>query len=177
MLDVGTGHGLFALYLAERSPARRVHGVDIDDDKLTMARAAAARAPRLTNVSFTAGPDLGDADGDFDAITVLDVLYLLDPGHQERLVAQLAERLRPGGHLVVKESAETPRWKLRWSRAEEVLATKVLRITESTDSGLPFTAPAALAAWMAEAGLTVAERAIDRHYPYPHYLVVGTRPH
>ena len=176
MLDVGTGHGLFALHLAERSPARRVHGVDIDEDKLTMARAAAARAPRLTNVSFTAGPGLADAHGDFDAITILDVLYLLEPVEQQRLVGDLARRLLPGGRLVVKESAETPRWKLRWSRTEEVLATKVLRITKSTDTGLPFTSPSALAAWMTEAGLTVAERAIDRHYPYPHYLVVGTRP-
>lgn len=176
ILDFGTGHGLFAVYLASLSTRREVHGVDIDEDKLVVARAAAAGAPALDNVTFSSGLDLEGTGGDYDAIVIVDVLYLLEPSHQARLVADLAVRLSPGGRLVVKESAEGPRWKLRWSRAEELLATRVLRITKSTGTGLAFTSPTCLAEWMADAGLDVAQRAIDRGYPYPHHLVVGTAP-
>ena len=44
ILDAGCGHGLLSLYLAAQSPERRITGVDIDDEKLAVARRAAAAA-------------------------------------------------------------------------------------------------------------------------------------
>lgn len=173
---MGTGHGLFALYLASVATRREVHGVDIDEGKLAAARAAAAADPALDNVTFGTDTDVGDAGVCYDAIVIVDVLYLLEPRHQARLLADLAARLSPGGRLVVKESAEEPRWKLRWAKTQELVVTRLFRITQSTDTGLSFTSPARLAGWMVDAGLDVAQRAIDRGYPYPHHLLVGTAP-
>ena len=46
VLDLGCGHGSFALYLAARSAERTVTGVDVDADKLAAARQAAGRGRR-----------------------------------------------------------------------------------------------------------------------------------
>lgn len=173
IVDVGCGHGLLALHLAAGSSSREVIGLDIDDAKLAAARAAAAVHPALDNVTFSSADRLGDLDGPAAAITVVDMLYLLDRVHQEALVQSLAQRLAPGGRLVIKEMAPTPRWKHRWMRAEEIVATRVARITASNDGVLCFTAPAEMRRWMTEAGLEVDERAVDGGRPYPHHLVVG----
>lgn len=174
ILDLGCGHGLLALHLAARSPAREVLGMDIDQAKLAAGRAAAAASPGLDNVTFAPADHLDDLAGHFAAVTVVDVLYLLGGAHQEALVRSLARRLDPGGRLVVKEMARTPRWKHRWMHAEEILATRVARITASSDGVLRFTTPEELRAWMVAEGLDVAERAVDQGRPYPHHLVVGT---
>ncbi|MBL8778054.1 MAG: class I SAM-dependent methyltransferase [Acidimicrobiales bacterium] len=176
MLDVGCGHGLLALHLAAGSARREVVGVDIDEAKITAARRAAAAAPSLPNVAFASADDLATIDGPFAAVTVVDVLYLLTAEHQEALVRSLACRLAPGGSLLVKEMAPTPRWKHRWMHGEEVLATRVARITASTDGVLHHTAPEDVRRWMTTEGLAVSDRRLDRRRPYPHHLVVGVAP-
>src|SRR5690606_33985196 len=104
------------------------------------------------------------------------VLYLLERPHQETLVRTLARGLAPKGRLVIKEMAPTPRWKHRWMQAQELLATRVARITASEDGALCYTPPATLGGWMRDEGLVVAERAVDHGLPYPHHLIVGTAP-
>lgn len=176
VLDVGCGHGLLALHLAAGSAHREVVGVDIDEAKIAAARRAATAAPSLSNLTFASADDLATIGGPFDAITVVDVLYLLTAQHQETLVRTLAGRLAPGGRLLVKEMAPTPRWKHRWMHGEEVLATRVARITASTDGVLHHTAPEDIRRWMTTEGLTVADRPLDRRRPYPHHLVLGINP-
>ena len=175
ILDVGCGHGLLALHLAAGSSEREVIGVDIDGAKLLAARRAASAAPALTNLAFVADEEIDD-HGPFDAVTVVDVLYLLTTEHQAALVRSLARRLAPGGRLLVKEMAPAPRWKYRWMHAEEIVATRVARITASRDGVLHHTAPSDLRRWMTAEGLEVSERRLDRHRPYPHHLVTGSAP-
>jgi hypothetical protein len=67
----------------------------------------------------------------------------------------------------------TPTWKARWSRFQEVLATRVMRITEGEE--LELIPSADVVAAMTAAGLTVETRRLDRGRLHPHYLAVGTR--
>lgn len=172
ILEVGCGHGLLSLLLAVTSAARDVHGIDVDEDKLDAARAAAVRADVTASFEAVHGGEL--PDGPWDGIAIVDVLYLLDADAQRALLVSCAERLAPGGSLVVKEMAPVPRWKAAWNHAQEVAAVKLLGITEG--SQLTFLTPAELAAAMTGAGLTVRERPLHRHYPHPHHLLVGRRP-
>lgn len=176
ILEVGCGHGLLSLYLALTAAGRRVVGVDVDGAKVEEARAAAGRLePReVSEVGFTAVPPGWLPDGPADAVVIADVLYLLAPEDQRRLLQRCAGCVVPGGRLVVKETAMEPAWKFRWNSIQETLSTRVLRITASGD-GLHFVPPATMAGWLAGSGMEITSRAIDRGYPWPHHLLVGRR--
>ena len=173
ILDLGCGHGLFTLHLALGSATRALVGVDIDGDKLEVAKAAASSC--APDVEFRLGTAEEVPAGPWDAVTVLDVLYLLDAEEQRRIVTDAAHQLAPGGVLVIKEMSRTPRWKFAWNRAQELLAVRVLRITAGHD--MTFVPDDALPAWMLAAGLEVlTDQRVDKGYLHPHRLVVGRRP-
>jgi 2-polyprenyl-3-methyl-5-hydroxy-6-metoxy-1,4-benzoquinol methylase len=171
VLDLGCGHGAFALYLAATAPEREVTGVDVDEAKLASARRAAARA--VLPVRFVQAIDGTPPDGPWDAITVVDVLYLLGRAAALALVADAARRLAPGGALVVKEIDVRPRWKYELARAQEIVSTRVTRITEGT--GVSFVPPGVLEAAMAGAGLVVDRVPLGGGSLHPHLLFVGRR--
>jgi 2-polyprenyl-3-methyl-5-hydroxy-6-metoxy-1,4-benzoquinol methylase len=171
VLEVGCGHGLLANYLALESGAREVHGIDVDGPKIEAAR----HAGQASGATFASLPPGRLPDGPWDAVAVVDVLYLLADDEQRRLLRACAARLAPGGVLVVKEMSPSPRWKARWNRAQETVAVRLLRITEG-GGRFRFLPPEQLAGWMAEDGLAVAHRPLDRGYPHPHHIVVGRRP-
>lgn len=172
VLDVGCGHGLLSLALARSSRERRLHGIDVDGDKLAAARAAAERGS--LDCTFTAACGAELPVGPWDAVAIVDVLYLLGAGEQLGLLAACAGALAPGGTLVVKEMAPAPRWKAAWNRAQETASVRVLGITAG--DRLTFLPPAELAATMADAGLEVTDRPVHRGYVHPHHLLVGRRP-
>ena len=176
VLEVGCGHGLFSCYLALQSPQRQVHGVDLDVDKIQDARVAATQAARGgASVSFDVAPSGSVPSGPWAAITIVDVLYLLDPDQQRHLISACAAQLAPGGVLVVKEVGLQPRWKFRWNLLQETLAVRVLGITEGRE--LAFLSPDQLASAMRDAGLQLTiSRRVDRGRPHPHHLVVGRAP-
>ena len=174
VLEVGCGHGLFSLLAAMSSPVRSVVGVDVDERKVPHARAAAARArQRGADCDIAVAPPGELPDGPWDAIVVVDVLYLLDAATQQALVADCARLLAPGGTLAVKEMDIAPRWKFRWNVAQETLAVRVLGITVGSE--LTFPAPAHMGRWMADAGLEVTHLPLHKGYPHPHHLVLGRR--
>jgi 2-polyprenyl-3-methyl-5-hydroxy-6-metoxy-1,4-benzoquinol methylase len=173
ILDLGCGHGLFSFHLALGAPERSVVGVDIDVDKLAVAHAASAASG--VDIEFRPGTAEEVPAGPWDAVTVLDVLYLLDEAQQRRIVTDAAAQLAPGGVLVVKEMSRTPKWKFAWNRLQEVLAVRILRITAG--HAMTFVPDDAVPAWMVAAGLeVVADRRIDKGYLHPHRLLVGRRP-
>jgi 2-polyprenyl-3-methyl-5-hydroxy-6-metoxy-1,4-benzoquinol methylase len=176
VLEVGCGHGLLSLYLALGSPRRHVVGVDIDSAKIAEAKEAAGRLrPGEANVTFQAVDAGYVPEGAWDAVVVADVLYLLPEPDQHALLTAAANALRPNGVLVVKEMGLTPRWKLTWNRAQETLATRVFRVTDSVGRGLTFVEPERMASWLTDVGLEVSHRAVDRGYPWPHHLIEARR--
>lgn len=176
VLEVGCGHGLLSLFLALASPGRDVLGVDVDGAKVAAARGAAGRLPPgAAEVAFAEVPRGWVPHEPADAVVIADVLYLLAVEDQRRLLEAGAACLRPGGAMVVKEVAMSPRWKFRWNQAQETLSTRVLGITAG-GGALHFVAPSTMAGWLAAAGLATTSIPLDRGYPWPHHLLVGRRP-
>lgn len=175
VLEVGCGHGLLSLYLALAAPTRDVLGVDIDADKIALADAAAASpAAAGARARFAVVAPGAFAEGDFDAIVIADVLYLLPDGARLALLDACTGHLAPGGVLVVKETDRRPRWKGALTVAQELVSTRVLRITEGEE--VHFAPPSTFAERLAAAGLEVTSRRVDRGYLHPHHLVVARRP-
>ena len=61
-----------------------------------------------------------------DAVTMIDVVYHIPP---EARAASLknAERLRPGGFLIIKDIDKTPRAKYLWNYVHDLLMTRFQR--------------------------------------------------
>jgi 2-polyprenyl-3-methyl-5-hydroxy-6-metoxy-1,4-benzoquinol methylase len=174
ILEVGCGYGVFSLHLALAAKGREVHGIDVDVRKIVHGQRAARRAAvRGAHAELRLEPPGDVPEGPWDAIVIVDVLYLLDAEAQAGLLRSCAEQLSLGGALVVKEMATTPRWKARWNWAQETLAVKGLQITAGEQ--LTFVEPEAMGEWMEGDGLVVRHEALDRRYPHPHHLIVGTK--
>jgi 2-polyprenyl-6-hydroxyphenyl methylase/3-demethylubiquinone-9 3-methyltransferase len=99
IVDLGCGHGLFAWILREASPTRRVLGIDLDPRKVDIARNTIQDGDSLR---FEVGDIVADTPPRCDAVTIVDVLYLLPFEEQERVLRNAAAALSEGGPLVVK---------------------------------------------------------------------------
>lgn len=174
VLDVGCGHGLLSLLLACDSAEREVLGVDVDPGKVAAANLAARVGGPTVNCSFELAPPGEVPDGPWAGVVIADVLYLLDADDQHGLLRSCAQRLAPGGVLVVKEMAPTPAWKAAWNRFQETVSVRLLGITAG-DGRLVFLPPERLAGWLTEEGLEVTHRPLDRGYLHPHHLFVARR--
>lgn len=174
VLEVGCGHGLLSAYLALSSPEREVLGVDIDEHKIELARAAAANlSPGEAQLSFARVEPGEFADGRWDTIVIADVLYLLAPDDERALLQAMVDHLDEGGSIVVKETDVLPRWKFAINRAQEYAATRILRITQGET--LDFEPARSLATALEAMGLDARVERVDRGYPHPHALVVATQ--
>jgi 2-polyprenyl-3-methyl-5-hydroxy-6-metoxy-1,4-benzoquinol methylase len=174
ILEVGAGHGLLSFYLALTSPERDVVGVDIDEHKIELARAAATRLdPGEASVEFATVTPGAMPEGPFDAIVINDVLYLMSRAQREQVLSDCIERLATGGVLVIKELDVTPRWKYQIGRAQEILATRVLSYTQGDQVEI---APMQEFVDQVEAaGLVTTTTRVDRGYVHPHQLLVARK--
>jgi 2-polyprenyl-3-methyl-5-hydroxy-6-metoxy-1,4-benzoquinol methylase len=172
VLEIGCGHGLFSTYAALAAPGRTVHGVDIDPDKILAAKTAGRQMGN--RVTFDMAPSGAVPQGPWDAIVIVDVLYLLPEEAQRRLLLTAAEQVTPGGVLVVKEMSPEPRWKALWNSTQERLAVKLLRITEG--GSFDFVPPAEMRRWLRGLGATIREQRLDYGRVHPHHLIVATIP-
>ena len=99
IVDLGCGHGLFACLLREASPTRRVLGIDLDRRKIDIARAAIRDTQWLR---FEVGDIISEPPPKCDAVTLVDVLYLLPFEQQEQVLRNAATALGEGAPLIVK---------------------------------------------------------------------------
>jgi 2-polyprenyl-3-methyl-5-hydroxy-6-metoxy-1,4-benzoquinol methylase len=115
VVDLGAGHGLFACVLRESSPSRRVLGIDLDPRKIEIARSTIHDTAWLR---FEVGDIVKDLPPKCDAVTIVDVLYLLPFEQQEQVLRNAATALGEGGPLVVKaqERRRDPRYALTYAQ-------------------------------------------------------------
>lgn len=110
VLEVGCGNGHNCLALADLLPDATITGIDYVEDMVAHATALRARSAARHRLRFHVGdasalvehPDLGRS---YDAaFTVRCIVNLNTPEAQRAAVSQLAEVVRPGGHVVLIEN-------------------------------------------------------------------------
>lgn len=108
VLDLGSGEGGDALWLAERGWI--VTGVDVSPTALARAEVAADRAGLTERVTWVAADlDTWSSQEHFDLVTAsfLHSPVALD---RPRILQAAADRVAVGGHLLVVAHAEQPPW-------------------------------------------------------------------
>jgi len=133
--DLGCGHGLFSLELAQESKARQVIGLDHDTARIRIAQSA---SQGVSNLRFENG-DLAHADryGRPDAISIIDVLHYFDFSTQETHLAQAWRLLQKDGVLIFREVDPEGGWISKWNRLYEKIATTI-GFTQSKEDELYF---------------------------------------
>ncbi|MGY2488399.1 methyltransferase domain-containing protein [Cupriavidus sp. CP313] len=105
ILEVGSGHGQIACWMATRSPRSTVMGLDICPNQIDLATSAAQQLG-LTNLTFRVGdairfPDALRSEGAFDLITCR--FTLLHINERTEAIQALLTQLSPSGTLVMEE--------------------------------------------------------------------------
>lgn len=116
VLDVGCGRGLLAIGAAKRLKTGKVTGIDVwNPEELSGNSAEAARENAKTEgVADRVRFDTGDArklvypDGFFDATISSNAMHTLADDHErEQALKEMLRVLKPGGRLVIFDTAET----------------------------------------------------------------------
>lgn len=106
VLDVGAGMGLASAVAATRESTASLTLVDLDAEKLSAAcelLRALGRSPGGVELLAGVFPTSAPPTGRFDTVLVIDVLHYLDREAAAALLRAAAERLAPGGRLLVRD--------------------------------------------------------------------------
>jgi SAM-dependent methyltransferase len=104
LLDVGCGAGYAMTAFAERYPNVRCIGVDVEPTSIQMAQEHIQQRGLNDRVEarLVDGAALpAELIGTVDLVTMFLVLHEIRPEHKERVLAQCAQALRPGGLMLV----------------------------------------------------------------------------
>jgi 2-polyprenyl-3-methyl-5-hydroxy-6-metoxy-1,4-benzoquinol methylase len=172
VLDVGCGHGLVSNQAALDNPGLRILGIDVSEGKIASARASIGTRP---NIEFRRAALDQVAERDFDAVALIDVLYLVPKESWTAFLKECFERIRPGGSFVLKEIGTTPRWKFERLKLQEFMSTRILRITQGNE--MHFESGEALKRRLLDLGFEdVSLRALNAGYMSPHILLTACKP-
>ena len=100
ILDVGCGHGLFALILEKNSKQRIILGIDPDPKKINQANKTANTYKNLTFKKIHLGQL--NCSKKFDCLILFDVDYLLDLNEKDKILKQAKKAITDNGSIIVK---------------------------------------------------------------------------
>ena len=99
LLDAGTGRGDIALHCARLHPDWRVHGIDLEDDRVERCRTGGAKPGAQQRHLQPRQSAQSVSDRQYDLITNTDVLEHIED--DRGAMTNLARALAPGGYLLL----------------------------------------------------------------------------
>ena len=167
VLEIGAGHGTYALLLVHAGIAREVICVEPDTRKSLLPM-------RQPNIEWIAGFD-DCVRGTFDAIVIYDATHRMPIDVRTRLYARIFERLRPGGTFVLKDLDPEHRLKMAWARLQDWLSDTFLGI--SLGSGSIYQTRAEVERTLREIGFErFAVKNVGFGYVHPHVIYTAKKP-
>jgi 2-polyprenyl-3-methyl-5-hydroxy-6-metoxy-1,4-benzoquinol methylase len=166
VLDVGCGAGFLSVAAAATGLAKSVRGFDTSAQAIGIANQVAL-PPAAGPANYEVLPVDRWPEGMFDTVLVVDVLHHVPPAAHTDFLAKVCRSVAPGGRLIYKDIAPTPRWKAAMNRLHDLLLARqwVRYATEQQVAG-----------WVTANGLTVTDRGRWDRLWYPHYYVIATKP-
>jgi SAM-dependent methyltransferase len=170
VLDLGCGRGQLGIALLLAGAATSLHGIDIDADKIALARAAAAGLPARFEVTDLTAPGALPAA---DTVLLIDVLLQLPPAAQDALLARIVAAAPR--RVLVRAFDPDRGWRSALGFGMERIRRRL-----GGDRGLAgMVAPraiATLAAPLAAAGYAISVEPCWAGTPLPNVLLVAQQP-
>ncbi len=129
-----------------------IEGFEIDPERVLAAAATQAASPRVRIVE--ADVTTYEHGDQYDAAILVDVLHHIAPTSQPGLLEAVRRAVRPGGTVLVKDIATTPRWKHRFNAFHD-------RAVAGDDTHC--SSPEQMASMLVDAGLTSDGRPVSPH--------------
>lgn len=134
IVDVGCGYGFLPYMLYYKSRARKILGLDFDEEKITVAKNCPDANPQLSfDVADATTYDYPSADG----FIISDVLHYLEPSQQVDVIRKLAKQLNAGGVLVIRDADADMKSRQRGTWYTEFYSTNS-GFNKTSESGLHF---------------------------------------
>lgn len=163
MLELGCGTGSTALTLAPH--VAQITATDISGAMISKGRAKAL-VEGVDNVDFAVTDAAGAPDGPFEVITAFNLLHLVED--LDATLAEITNRLTPGGHLITKTFCIPTRFNA------EYLMMKVMLPVLQMFGRAPFVAMMHARDYenaMTHAGLTIVETTLPPTKDARRYIV------
>ncbi|MDA1013049.1 MAG: class I SAM-dependent methyltransferase [Planctomycetota bacterium] len=125
ILDIGCGAGLFLTLLAETRRIRSGTGFDSSRSAIAIAEAASQRVTGNVVLDFShRGVQDAWPDGEFDVVSLIDVMHHVPPRWRADLLTQAVSRVRPGGWFIYKDMCRRPLWRAWMNRLHDLVVAK-----------------------------------------------------
>ncbi|MEO8215842.1 MAG: class I SAM-dependent methyltransferase [Acidobacteriota bacterium] len=171
LLDVGCGIGILSFYLRARGFHPPIVGIDTDEKKIDTARAIArGRYERLDFRVADARRGLEKGSGN---VVMADMLHYMGDDDRDRLLGETAERVSPGGMVLIRDCVRDSSLRYRATYLEELLATKIGWLHVPV---LNFPSAEMISAPFRAHGFTEERIPLWGRTPYNNYLFVFARP-
>lgn len=167
-LDIGCGSG-FLLFAASRlRGTTSLAGVDADESVVSKARGALGVLVPDSTVNLVATREFDCwPQGDFDAVTVIDVLHHVPRKSQIEFLKAAASRVGSGGTLIYKDMARTPFWFAWANRAHDLILAR---------EWIHYRAISEVVSTLKSCGLSLTVPTTEVTLWYKHELVIASRP-
>lgn len=169
LLDVGCGEGYLLALAAESIGDLKLVGFDHDERRLAQATSALEGLDATLWAADAREVELPDAD----AVAVLDVLHYQPAVEQDAILARLAESLKPGGVMLVRDGRSDGGWRSTVTAMSERVAIAVGR---HKGDGVFFRPQDEMRAALEALGLEVSVDACAENTPFANVLFVARRP-
>lgn len=170
ILDIGSGDGLFANFLAISSPKRNVVGVDLRKQRVM------AGEKGVPNVRFIVGDAINTKLPKADSVVMFHLLHHIYPKMKQReIIQKVANLLSKNGKFVVVEIAQRPILKYIFCFLVDAFVLPVLFDRKLYDFDFHYRKPVEWEEILSENGFTSTRKFVDRGMPFPHVIINATK--
>lgn len=134
--DIGCGFGPLCYMLSLLSDDREILGIDYDEDKIAVAQHGWLRkeSGRSERLRFEHADALNYRLPESDVFILNDMLHYMSDERQHTLLVKCAERLRPGGTIIVRDGNKADTRHHRLTRFTELLSTQIIGFNRTTEA-------------------------------------------
>ncbi len=125
VLDIGCGGGLFLGILTDLCRIKGGVGFDSSASAIDLAKTMLRRLDSEHGLTFRRiSVDEPRPEGEFEVISLIDVMHHVPPKYQRALIEKIAGRVGNGGRFLYKDMAARPLWRGFANRMHDLVLAK-----------------------------------------------------